>query len=197
MGVATSKEPLVELLYATMAPGTNTIFFIPVSAIPKGRRATYLRIVCAHQPEKTVPHHVRWTVGGDRVEYTGNVSTKTADLITAKLLFNSVISTPGACCMIGDLKDFYLGTPMQLADYAYMRIPVAVLPPTSWPTTTSTPLSTMAMSMSKFVVVCMVSLKPARLPMTNSSSSFSHMAITHALSPLVFGNTPHVTSASP
>ncbi len=31
--------------------------------------------------------------------------------------------------MIGDLKDFYLGTPMQPADYAYMCIPVAVMPP--------------------------------------------------------------------
>ncbi len=74
--------------------GTNTMFFIPVSAIPRNKKATYLCIVCAHRPEKTVPHHVRWTVGSNRVEYDGDVSTKTADLITAKLLFNSVLSTP-------------------------------------------------------------------------------------------------------
>jgi len=30
---------------------------------------------------------------------------------------------------MGDLKDFYLGTPMPPTDYAYMRILVAVLPP--------------------------------------------------------------------
>jgi len=30
---------------------------------------------------------------------------------------------------MGNLKDFYLGTPMQPADYAYMRIPVNVIPP--------------------------------------------------------------------
>jgi len=74
--------------------GTNTMFFIPVSAIPCNKKATYLRIVCANRPKKTVPHCVRWTVGGDQVEYDGNVSTKTANLITTKLLFNSVLSTP-------------------------------------------------------------------------------------------------------
>jgi len=68
-------------------------------------------------------------VGGDCVEYDGDVSTKTADLVTAKLFFNSIISTPNARCMMGDHMDFYLGTPMQPHDYAYMRIPVGVIPP--------------------------------------------------------------------
>ncbi len=31
--------------------------------------------------------------------------------------------------MMGDLKDFYLGTPMQPQDYAYMWIPVGVILP--------------------------------------------------------------------
>ncbi len=31
--------------------------------------------------------------------------------------------------MMGDLKDCYLGTPMQPANYAYMCIPMAVLSP--------------------------------------------------------------------
>ncbi len=52
----------------------------------------------------------------------GDTSTKTANLATAKMLFNSVVSTPMAWCMIGDLKDFYLDTPMPVADYAYMHI---------------------------------------------------------------------------
>jgi len=30
--------------------------------------------------------------------------------------------------MMGDIKDFYLGTPMDPKDYAYMRIPVHMLP---------------------------------------------------------------------
>jgi len=109
-------------------PRTNTMFFIPVSAIPKGKCATYLCIVCTHRPEKTTPHCIHWTMGGDQVEYFGDVSTKTTDIVTTKLLFNSVISTPGMRCMIGDLKDFYLGTPMLLTDYAYMHIPVLAIP---------------------------------------------------------------------
>jgi len=91
--------------------GTNTVFCLPVSAIPHDKKATYLCIVCAHHPEKEVPHHVQWTMGGDCVKYEGNVSTETADIVMAKLLFNSIVSTPNGCCMIGDLKDFYLGTP--------------------------------------------------------------------------------------
>ncbi len=33
-----------------------------------------------------------------------------------------------ARCMMGDLKDFYLGTPMPPTDYAYMRIPISAIP---------------------------------------------------------------------
>jgi hypothetical protein len=73
--------------------GTNTMNFLAFDKIPKGKKATYLRIVAAYRPEKENPRRVRWTVGGDRIDYAGNVSTKTADLPTAKCLFNSVIST--------------------------------------------------------------------------------------------------------
>jgi hypothetical protein len=106
--------------------GTNTIFFINVKDIPKGRKATYLRVVAALRPEKANPRRVRWTVGGDRIDYPDDVSTKTADLTTAKLLINSTLSTPNARYMTADLKDFYLGTPMER--YEYMRIPLDMIP---------------------------------------------------------------------
>jgi len=109
-------------------PRTNTMFFILVSTIPHGTQATYLHIMCAHQPKKSIPHWVCWTVGGDHVQYDGNVSTKTTDITTAKLLFNSVVLTPGAQCMIGDLKNFYLGTPMTANDYVHMCIPMTIHP---------------------------------------------------------------------
>ena len=35
------------------------------------------------------------------------------DLTMAKLLFNSVISTPGARFLTMDMKNFYLNTPME------------------------------------------------------------------------------------
>jgi hypothetical protein len=109
--------------------GTNTLFFIPITAMPKDRRATYVRIVCADRPEKEEQRRVRFTVGGDQVDYPGAVSTKTADLTTAKILLNSVLSTPGAKYMTGDLKDFYLNTPMER--YENVRLPIEVIPPIS------------------------------------------------------------------
>ena len=66
--------------------GTDTIHFIPITSIPEGRKATYLQIFAAYRPEKENPRRVRWTLGGDQIDYTGNVSTKTADLTTAKSL---------------------------------------------------------------------------------------------------------------
>jgi hypothetical protein len=79
-----------------MTSGTNTMFFIPIKNIPKGHRASYIRIVCADCLEKVDPWQVQFTIGGDQVDYPGIVTTKTADLTTAKILFNSVVSTPNA-----------------------------------------------------------------------------------------------------
>jgi hypothetical protein len=111
---------------SNMTSGTNTMFFIPIKDMPKGRRATYIQIVCADHPEKVDPQRVRCTVGGHQVDYPGIGTTKTADLTTAKILFNSILSTPNARYMTGDLKDFYLGTPMEY--YEYIRIPCTVIP---------------------------------------------------------------------
>ena len=86
--------------------GTNTIFFKHPSELPEGRTATYLRVVADLRPQKADPYRVRWTVGGDRLDYHGEVSTPASDMNTAKLLFNSTISTPGARFMCLDIKDF-------------------------------------------------------------------------------------------
>jgi hypothetical protein len=102
------------------------MFFIPHTSIPKNKKPTYLQVVAAFHPEKTNPRQIRWTVGGDRIFYAADVSTKTADLTTAKILFNSVISTPCAKFLGLDIKDFYLRTPMK--DFEYMHIPLHMLP---------------------------------------------------------------------
>ena len=46
------------------------------------------------------------------INYPGDVSTRTADITTAKLLFNSVISDTMAKFMGLDIKNYYLGTPL-------------------------------------------------------------------------------------
>ena len=97
--------------------GTNTIRFIPLSAIPRGRKPTYSRYVCEIRPQKKEMHRTRITVGGNLIDYPGDVATKTADLTTAKLIWNSVISTPGAKYMCLDVKNFFLGTPLDRPEY--------------------------------------------------------------------------------
>ena len=99
---------------------TNTIYFIPRNKVPQGRKATYGRIVVDYRPQKADPNRTRLTVGGNRVEYPHDVSTPTADMVTAKLLFNSVISTEGAKFLTVDIKNFYLNTPMER--FEYMRL---------------------------------------------------------------------------
>jgi hypothetical protein len=111
-----------------MPTGTQKMRFISHKDIPKTAKVTYLSIVAAHRPEKEKKHRIRYTVGGNLIEYAGDVSTKTADLKTAKLIFNSVISTINARFMTLDLKDFYLGTPMSTPEF--MRIPLHVIPET-------------------------------------------------------------------
>jgi len=64
--------------------------------------------------------------GGDRVHFPGDAGTPTADLLTIKLLINSIISTDGAKFMTMDIKDFYLNTPM--ARYKYMQLCIANMP---------------------------------------------------------------------
>jgi hypothetical protein len=106
--------------------GTETIHFIRHDQLPKGRIATYLKIVCELKPLKTEHERVRFTVGGDRIDYPGKVSTPTADLTTSKILFNSVISTLNAMFMCLDIANFYLNTPM--SRFEYMRIPLWAIP---------------------------------------------------------------------
>ena len=111
----------------TSGKGTNTMFFRPHTALPAGRTATYLQVVSSYRPQKADPYRIRWTVGGNRIDYPGNITTPTADMTTAKLLINSTISTQDARFMGIDIKDFYLNMPMARSEY--MWIPTDMLPP--------------------------------------------------------------------
>jgi Reverse transcriptase (RNA-dependent DNA polymerase) len=102
--------------------------FVKRADIPKDKPPTYARIVVAYRPEKEKKFRVRITVGGDGVIYEGEVSTKTADLATVKVLLNSVISTKGARYMTLDVKDFYLSITMKWEDRVYSQFPEKLVP---------------------------------------------------------------------
>ncbi len=83
---------------------------------------TYARICANYRPEKADPNRIRITLGGNLVNYPGDVGTRTADMLTVKLLFNSVISTPAAKFMSLDISNCYLMAPMTRYEYVRMNL---------------------------------------------------------------------------
>jgi hypothetical protein len=106
--------------------GTNTIKYIRGSDVPSGRKATYGSFVVDIKAHKEETERTRLAVGGDQIGYTGGKSSLTAGLTTAKMLFNSTISTTGAKFLAIDIKNLYLSTP--LGQYEYMAVLMASLP---------------------------------------------------------------------
>jgi hypothetical protein len=104
-------------------PGTDTCLFIKLTNIPKDRNITYGKIVCDYKPHKKEKECVRLTVGGDRLDYAGDVATSTADITTFKILINSTFSTEDAAMMMMiDIKNYYLGNPMPRFEYMKMLL---------------------------------------------------------------------------
>jgi hypothetical protein len=87
-------------------PGTDTCFFIKLTNIPKYRQITYGKIVCDYKPHKKEKERVRLTLGGDRIDYSGDLATSTADITTLKILINSTLSTADAAMMMMDIKNY-------------------------------------------------------------------------------------------
>jgi hypothetical protein len=94
--------------------------------IPKDRKITYGKIVCDYKPHKQEKERVRLTVGGDKLDYSGDVATSTADITTFKILINITLSTKDAAMMMMDIKNYYLGTP--LPRFEYMKILLSRFP---------------------------------------------------------------------
>jgi hypothetical protein len=61
-------------------------------------------------------------MGGNLINYPDDCVTPTADLLTVKLMSNSIISTSNAKFMPVDIKDFYLMTPMDRFEYFQMKL---------------------------------------------------------------------------
>ena len=78
--------------------GTNTMFFVRKSDMPKSRwrDIMYVHMVVAYRLHNTKPHQSRLTVGGDSINHPYDVSTPTADLTTIKMRWNSTLSKKNA-----------------------------------------------------------------------------------------------------
>ena len=69
---------------------------------------------------------VRGTYGGDRTDYTGDVSANTASLETVMVMLNATVSEVGAKFTTADIKDFFLMSELDCPEY--MWIPLAQIP---------------------------------------------------------------------
>ena len=110
--------------------GTDTLRFLTheeTRNIPKDRTVTYMRIVVDYRPQKKDPNRVRGCVGGNLLGVPFELTTRTADLTTSKIMWNSVVSTLGAKYMCADVKNFYLCTLMERKEY--VRMPIELIPP--------------------------------------------------------------------
>jgi hypothetical protein len=104
-------------------PGTDICFFIKLTNILKDRKIMYGKIVCNYKTHKKEKERVRLTMGGDRLDYSGDVATSTADITTFKILINITLSTEDAAAMMMmDIKNYYLGTPLPRFEYMKMLL---------------------------------------------------------------------------
>jgi hypothetical protein len=103
-------------------PGTDTCFFIDLKNIPNDRKITYGKIVCDYKPHKKEKERAQLTVGGDRLDYSGDIATSMADITTFKILINSTLSTKDAAMMMMDIKNYYIGAPLPWFEYMKMQL---------------------------------------------------------------------------
>eukprot|EP00804_Cyclotella_cryptica_P023061 CCRYP_000315-RA/>CCRYP_000315-RA protein AED:0.18 eAED:0.15 QI:0/0/0/1/1/1/2/0/662 len=108
--------------------GTVTIVCIQQTLVPQDRwkDVTYGRLVANFRPQKDDLYRIRLTVSGNRINFPGDCGTPTVDMITVKILLNSVISTVKAKFMTIDIKDFYLNSTMERPEY--MRLKLSNIP---------------------------------------------------------------------
>jgi hypothetical protein len=103
-------------------PDTDTGFFVELTNNPKDRKITNGKIVCDYKPHKIEKERVQLTVGGNRLDYTGDVATSTADITTFKILINNTLSTADAAKIMMDIRNYYLGTPFPRFEYMKMLL---------------------------------------------------------------------------
>ena len=108
---------------------TGTISWDGYRTKPHHKKATYLSIQIKEKrmADGTIKRRVRCTVGGDRVTIIGEVSSGTASMDVLKILLNAVASEDAFWSSI-DITDYYLGSPMDEADYQWMYIAVKDIP---------------------------------------------------------------------
>jgi uncharacterized membrane protein YgcG len=101
---------------------TETMEPIHKCDIPADRRGDityYNRVPKEKIKEGALHRRVRGTAGGDRINYPGPVTARTASLEVVRALWNSTLADEADICT-ADITDYYLGTPMERKEYLRM-----------------------------------------------------------------------------
>jgi hypothetical protein len=109
--------------------GTNTIFYLThdeIRCTAKDCTVTYARIVIHHCPQKDDPYQVPIIIGSNLIDYPYELTTCTADMVSAKIMWNSVISNLGAKFGGMDIENMYLQIPLD--QYEYIQMPLKLFP---------------------------------------------------------------------
>jgi hypothetical protein len=77
---------------------------------PKRPHGNICLLVINHLPQKDDPNRIHITVGGNLTNYPYELTTRTANTVSAKIMWNSMVSTPGAKFGGADIKNMYLKT---------------------------------------------------------------------------------------
>jgi hypothetical protein len=94
--------------------------------LPSHKKATYYSPQVKIKIKEGVKvYRVRGTIGGNHIDYHGDTQAFTAAMQTIKIMLNAVVSRK-AKFMTADIKDFYLGTPME--EHEYMRMDLKTIP---------------------------------------------------------------------
>jgi hypothetical protein len=93
------------------------------SLISRRTERSLTKKVCDYKPHKKEKERVRLTLGGELLDYSGNVATSTADVTTFKIIINSTLSAKDATIII---KNYYLVNPLPRSEY--MKMPLSRFP---------------------------------------------------------------------
>ena len=93
----------------------DTIDFISGKDVTSDQKVTYASFVCDYKPLKDESYRIGLVVGGNKLSYDQDTGAPAVSLLETKILLNSVISgiKHVARFISCDLKDFFLGTPME------------------------------------------------------------------------------------
>ena len=73
--VVNDLERLAQGIVSHMPTGTNNIFFIHHTKVPRHKIVTYAWMFTSISPNKLEVYRARTTVGGNHITYSGNTST--------------------------------------------------------------------------------------------------------------------------